>query len=124
MIDASDSTRSGWSIATRWAIIPPSEAPTRWARSTPRWSSRPTASAAMSESGYGGSASPAATRLNSGAGTSPSTVERPASRLSNRITWRPAAASRSHSSSGQLIICEPRPITSSTVGSAGSPKVS
>ena len=47
--DVSVSTRSGCSMATAWAIIPPSDAPTTWARSTPRWSSRPTASVAMSE---------------------------------------------------------------------------
>ena len=45
----------GKSIATRWAIIPPSEAPTTCARSIPSSSSRPTASAAMSSSRYGGS---------------------------------------------------------------------
>ena len=50
MIEHSDSTRSGCSIAIVWAIIPPIEAPTMCARSMPRWSSSPTASPAMSES--------------------------------------------------------------------------
>ena len=48
MIDVSDLTRRGWSIAIAWAIIPPIDTPTTWAASMPRWSSRPTASAAMS----------------------------------------------------------------------------
>jgi hypothetical protein len=42
--------RPGCSIAIVWAIIPPIEAPTTWAPSSPSASSRPTASAAMSES--------------------------------------------------------------------------
>jgi hypothetical protein len=50
MIDTSDETRSGCSIAIVWAIIPPIEAPTTWAARTPRWSSRPIASAARSDS--------------------------------------------------------------------------
>ncbi len=48
-------------------------------------------------------------------------VERPASRLSNRTTWKPRPASCSHQSSLQAIICIPRPITSSAGGSDGSP---
>ena len=35
----------GMLAARVWAIMPPIEAPTTWARSTSRWSSRPTASA-------------------------------------------------------------------------------
>ena len=50
MIDTSDSTRSGCSAAIVWAIMPPIEAPTTWAASISRWSSRPAASAAMSAS--------------------------------------------------------------------------
>ena len=50
MIETSERTRSGCSIAIVWAIIPPIEAPTTWADSIPRWSSRPTVSAAMSRS--------------------------------------------------------------------------
>ena len=50
MIEHSDSTARGCSIAIVWAIMPPIEAPTTCARSIPRWSSRPTASPAMSES--------------------------------------------------------------------------
>ena len=50
MIDVSDRTRSGCSIAIVWAIIPPIDAPTRCALSSPSASSRPTVSAAMSDS--------------------------------------------------------------------------
>ncbi len=50
MIDVSDRTRAGDSIATVWAIMPPIDAPTRCALSSSRWSSSPTVSAAMSES--------------------------------------------------------------------------
>ena len=48
MIEVSESVRSGCSIATRWAIMPPIEAPTMWACSMPRWSSTPMLSFAMS----------------------------------------------------------------------------
>jgi hypothetical protein len=50
MIDVSDRTRAGCSIAVVWAIIPPIDAPTRCALSSSRASSRPTVSAAMSDS--------------------------------------------------------------------------
>ncbi len=50
MTEMSEATRVGCSMATVWAIIPPIDAPTTWARSMPRWSSSPTASAAMSDS--------------------------------------------------------------------------
>ena len=55
MIDVSERTRSGWSIAIFCTIIPPIDAPTMWADSMPRWSSRLIASAAMSASRYGAS---------------------------------------------------------------------
>ncbi len=48
IIETSDRTRSGLSIASVWAIIPPIEAPTTWADSIPRWSISPVVSAAMS----------------------------------------------------------------------------
>ena len=50
MIDVSDSTRSGCSMAIVCTIMPPIDAPTMWARSMPRASSRPIPSAAMSVS--------------------------------------------------------------------------
>ena len=53
MIDVSVSTRSGCSIAIVWTIIPPIDAPTTWAARCRGASSRPTASAAMSDSVYG-----------------------------------------------------------------------
>ena len=43
-------TRSGKCAATVWAIMPPIDAPTRWAAPMPRASSRPTVSAARSPS--------------------------------------------------------------------------
>ena len=49
MMEVSESTRSGCSMATVWAIIPPMETPTTCALSIFRWSSRPMASAAMSD---------------------------------------------------------------------------
>ena len=50
MIEHREATRSGCRAARVWAIIPPIEAPTTWARSTSRWSSRPMASWAISRS--------------------------------------------------------------------------
>ena len=51
-------------------------------------------------------------------------VDSPASRLSNRITWKPRSANRSHSSISQWISCIPRPMTRRSGGSEGSPIVS
>ncbi len=87
MIEARLRTRSGCSIASVWETKPPSEAPQMCADSTPSAPSRPAQSAAMSESRYGGSgSSPATARVSDGTPASSSTVERPQSRLSNRIT--------------------------------------
>ena len=55
MIDVSVRTRAGCSMAIVCTIIPPIDAPTMWAESMPRWSSRPMPSAAMSVSRYGAS---------------------------------------------------------------------
>src|SRR5258705_2195477 len=49
-------------------------------------------------------------------------VERPASRLSKRITRKPRAASISQNASGHRTICIPSPITSRMTGSLGLPK--
>src|SRR5918993_215292 len=106
MIDTRARTRSRWFRATVWAIIPPIETPTMCARSTPRWSSRPTASSAMS-----------ATRTSRW-------VDSPASRLSKRTTRKPRSAIIRQNSGSHSIICMPRPANSRTVGSAGSPTVS
>jgi hypothetical protein len=123
-IDASESTRSGRRIAIVWAIIPPIEVPTRWARSMPRWSRRPNVSFAMSSSRYGTFVGrPETSRMMFGIGPL-ILVDRPASRLSKRITWKPRSANNSHSSRSQWISCIPRPITSSSAGSEGSPIVS
>ena len=48
MTEASDSTCSGYLVASSWAIMPPSETPTTWAASTPAASRTATASSAMS----------------------------------------------------------------------------
>ena len=48
MINPSDASRSAWLAASTCAIMPPIDAPTTWARSMPRWSSRPLTSSAMS----------------------------------------------------------------------------
>ena len=53
MMLVSDSTRSGCSMAIVCTIIPPIEAPTTWAAGMSSASSRPTASAASSDSVYG-----------------------------------------------------------------------
>jgi hypothetical protein len=50
MIEVIDSTRSGWSMAMRWTIIPPMETPAMCACSTPAASSTAMASSAMSAS--------------------------------------------------------------------------
>ena len=50
IIEVSDRIRSGYSMATVWAIIPPSDAPARWALARPSASNSPTVSAAMSDS--------------------------------------------------------------------------
>src|SRR5690242_7585711 len=51
-------------------------------------------------------------------------VERPVSRLSKRITWKPRAASPWNSESGQMVSCAPRPMTSNRAGSLLLPAVS
>jgi hypothetical protein len=55
MMLVSDSTRSGCSMAIVCTIIPPIDAPTMWAAGISSASSRPTASAASSDSVYGAS---------------------------------------------------------------------
>ena len=57
MIEASDRTRSGCSIASVCATKPPSDAPTTWTASYPSAATSPETSPAMSESRYGGSSS-------------------------------------------------------------------
>lgn len=89
----------------------------------PSASSRPTQSAAMSDRVYEAEdRSPATAARTSGTGASGKCVERPTSRLSNRITCTPREVSSAQNPSGQPSICTARPITSSTAGSRGSPK--
>ena len=97
-------SRCGCSIAIVWTIIPPIDAPTTCARSMPRWSSRPIASAAMSDSVYGtgGDRLPASPRPSPPcrSTSAPSSfVDSPQSRLSKRMTKRPVPASSSQKSS-------------------------
>src|SRR5699024_6095915 len=72
--------------------------------------------------------SPASVAVNmaatSGTPRSFSQVERPMSRLSKRITYRFWLARPWQKSSGQAIICAPRPMTSTRGGSFGLPNVS
>ena len=101
MIDVSDSTRSGWSIAIRCTIIPPIETPTTCARSMPSAESSAMPSVAMSASVY--------------AGGSP--VDRdvsPTSRLSNAITRKPLSTRPWMSVGSQLMSCEVKPLTRSS----------
>ena len=112
MIETIERTRSGYSIAIVWTIIPPIEAPTRWADSIPRWSISPIVSRAMSRSRYGAVARRPdimSTRLETPADSI--LVERPMSRLSKRMTRKPRSTSIEQSSGGQAIICVASPIT-------------
>ncbi len=128
MIDVKLVQRPGWSIAICWPIMPPIDAPTMCARPIPSASSRPTASAAISLIVYGtlGFRPIAIFAISAiGLGTSSwsNQVDRPMSRLSKRITWKPRSASWAQNTSSQPSICVPSPITSSIAGFAGSPKV-
>ena len=66
---------------------------------------------------------PAMARMIGGTGAS-IWVDRPASRLSKRITKKPRSTSSSHNSRSQWISCIPRPITKSRGVPEGSPRVS
>src|SRR6267143_607181 len=68
--------------------------------------------------------SPACAAARSGGPASSILVERPASRLSKRMTWKPPAASSSHKPSSHPIICAPRPLTRRRGAALGSPNVS
>ncbi len=92
--------RSGCDPAATWLIMPPIEAPTRWARSSPRWSMRPIVSSAMSTIVYGtelGRPSSWRTRRSSTLLVTRAPVilvDSPMSRLSNRMTRWPASSRR------------------------------
>jgi hypothetical protein len=88
MMEVSESTRSGCSMTMVWAIMPPIDTPVTCAAAIPRWSSNPTASAAMSLIVYGGRPTCAYERTMSRrvAARPRSFVERPTSRLSKRMT--------------------------------------
>ena len=128
MIEVRVATRVGCSMARAWAIMPPIEAPTTWADSTPRCFSSPAASAAMSEMKYGTfDVSPPNTSITVAPTSRPGVsiqVDPPTSRLSNRTTWKPRATSRAQNPSSHMTRWAPRPMISSRVGFDGSPKVS
>ena len=124
MIEHSERTRCGKSIATCWAIIPPIEAPTMCALSIPSASSSPAVSAAMSGIPYGTpEVSPDSSAPKSGGGAS-IRVDSPMSRLSKRTTRYPDSAIASQNGTGQPVSWVPSPITSSSGSAEGSPKVS
>ena len=101
MIEVSERTRRGCSIAATCAIIPPIDAPTRCAPSMPRASIRPTVSAAMSDSVYEADPlRPSIAAATSGRGAPVMWLESPMSRLSNRMTCRPRRASATQNASG------------------------
>src|SRR5262249_20303873 len=54
----------------------------------------------------------------------PKSVDRPTSRLSKRMTWKPLSASARTKASGQIVSCAPRPMINSSAGSALAPRVS
>jgi hypothetical protein len=86
------------------------ETPTMWAAGLPTASSTAAASAAMSRTKY---LSP-----------SLSQVDRPTSRLSKRMANSPLSTRSAQKASGQRVICEPRPLISSTASFLESPNVS
>ena len=108
-----------------WAIMPPIETPQTCADSIPRWSRSPKASSAMSAREYGArTRRPAAARSSVVRVTRPTPrLERPESRLSKRITWKPRSASSRHSSGSHHVIGPPSPMTSSNGSPSGVPKV-
>ena len=95
MIETSERTRSGCSIAIVWTIIPPIEAPTRWADSIPRWSISPNVSRGhvAQQVGRGARGGRRACRRGSAPRPTSILVERPMSRLSKRMTRKPRSAS-------------------------------
>lgn len=48
MMEHAERNRAGWLMTSAWVIMPPIDAPTTWARATPRSSSNAMASSAMS----------------------------------------------------------------------------
>src|SRR5689334_14284827 len=129
MIEISVRTRARWRAARIWPIMPPIDAPMMCALASPSASSRPTASAAMSDSRYGASigrrsSDRTTARPSDGATARSSRDDSPTSRLSNRTTKWPASASARWNGSGQRVSCAPSPMISSTGGAPRSPVVS
>ena len=116
MIEQSERTRSGRSIAIVWAIIPPIDAPTTWAAPMSSWSSRPTASAAMSRERVRGTVAGRGERGQQRGRADPvehrSSARSRGCRSGRRRTRARRAASQKPS--GQTTICAPSPMTRSS----------
>ena len=126
MIEVSDSTRSGRSIAIVWAIIPPIEAPTTCAALDAEVVEQPegVVGHVLEQVGRVRCSQPDERAPHVGHRSVDLASSGPTSRLSNRITWKPRSASCSQNSGSQSISCMPRPMTSSSGGFGGSPNVS
>ena len=123
MIEHRLRTRSGWLMASRWAIIPPMETPTTWAGrrrghrgGRPR--RRPCRPACRSPRGVATAAAEDVRRAAAGLGRQPDVAVVEADDV------EPWAASAWQNSSCQWMQLPPRPITRRTAGEAGSPVVS
>ena len=117
MIEVSERTRLGCSIANVWAIIPPIDMPTTWARSILSASRRPTASLAISLNRYVDFANRREIENNADCnlvgGAASILLDKPMSRLSKVMTLNPRSTRPAMKELGQATSCPPRPITRS-----------
>ena len=94
MIETSESTRSGCSMAMVWAIMPPIEAPTTCARSDVEGVEQADGVVGHVGQRVGGGLLVAQRDLpDASAACRRPCVERPTSRLSKRTTWKPRSTS-------------------------------
>ena len=120
MIDVRLATLPGWWIASAWAIIPPIDTPTTWARVDAEVVEQPGGVVGhvadrVRRLGEASRETAAAISPAPGRGGPPAIFDdRPMSRLSKRITRNPWSTSRSTQSSGQATSWPPSPITSSS----------
>ena len=124
MIEVSVRTRAGCLMASAWAIMPPIEVPMTCADGQPRASITARASAAMSSSRYGAADGRNIVLSQPGAGVPVRWVDSPVSRLSNLAARKPRPARAAQKSSGQISICAPVPLISSSGTPSGGPNVS
>ena len=124
MIEVSVRTRAGCLMASAWAIMPPMEAPATCADGQPSVSITARASSAMSSSRYGEADGRSIILSQPGAGVPVKCVDSPASRLSNLATRKPRPARAAQKSSGQISICAPVPLISSSATPSAGPNVS